>query len=75
MRVSVGKAEAGCAGGGLGTHLGEVEFGTGLVAVVHGFGETAFGYEAVEDDGIDEDDDDFEDDFDYGADQAPVLFC
>lgn len=72
--VSISEAEAGCVGGGLGAYLGEVEFGTGLVTVVHGFGETAFGDKAVEDDGVDEDDDDFEDDFDDGADQAPVLF-
>lgn len=54
-----------------------MEFGAGLAALVHDFGETVFGEEAVDDYDVDEDDEDFEDDFDDGADEAPVLvwFC
>lgn len=83
LRVSWGRAPAAGAGGegaeswgvgcGLGAELGEVEVGAGLVAVGHGLSELSLGPEAEEDDGVDGDDEDFNDDFDDAADEGPVL--
>lgn len=65
--------EAGGVGGGLGAELGEVEVGSGLVAHGHGLPELALGPEAVEDDGVDDDAEGFDYDFDDAADEGPVL--
>lgn len=53
--------------------LCEVELGAGFFATVHGLGKSSLCDEAVEDDGVDEDDEDFNDDFDDGTDETPVL--
>ena len=37
--------------------------------------EAAFGVESVEDDAVNGDCDDFDDDFDQGADEGPILRC
>ena len=68
-----GFGEAGGVGGGLGAQLGEVEVGAGFVADVHALVQFALGVEAVEDDGVDGDCYYFDDDFDDGADEGPVL--
>ena len=68
-----GFGEAGRVGGGLGAQLGEVEVGAGFVADVHALVQFALGVEAVEDDGVDGDCYYFDDDFDDGADEGPVL--
>ena len=67
--------EAGGVGRGLGAELGEVEICAGFIAEVHGLVEAAFGVESVEDDAVDGDCDDFDDDFDHGADEGPILRC
>ena len=68
-----GLLEARGVGRGLGAQLGEVEVGAGAVAHVHGFVQAAFGENAVGDDAVDRDGDDFDNDFDEGADQRPIL--
>ena len=65
--------EAGGVGRGLGAELGEVEVGARAVADVHGLVQAAFGEDAVGDDAVDGDGDDFDNDFDEGADEGPVL--
>ena len=57
----------------MGAELGEVEVGAGFVADGHGLAELALGPEAVEDDGVDDDAEGFDDDFDDAADEGPVL--
>jgi hypothetical protein len=52
----------------LGAQLGEVQIGAGLVADGHGLPELPLGPEAVEDDAVDGDAEDFDDDFDDTAD-------
>jgi hypothetical protein len=49
--------------------LREIEVGSGGVAAGHRFPETALGVVAVEGDAVDEDCEDFDDDFDDAADQ------
>ena len=68
-----GFLEAWGVGRGLDAKLGEVEVGAGFVADVHGLVEAALGVEAVEDYGVDGDGDDFDGDFDEGADERPAL--
>jgi hypothetical protein len=67
------RAKAGRVGGGLRTQLGKVEVRTGSVALSHGLPQLLLRPEAVEDDAVDDDAKDFDDDFDDGADKAPVL--
>jgi hypothetical protein len=54
--------------------LGEVEIGTGAVADGHGLAELALGPEAVEDDGVNDDAEGLDDDFNDAADKGPVLY-
>ena len=60
-------------GRGLGFELGEVEVRACLVAGVHGLPEFVLRVEAVEDDGVNSDGDEFDNDLDDAADQTPVL--
>jgi len=53
--------------------LGQVQIVASIVSAVHGLHETALGPEAVEDDDVDQKHKDFDDDFNDGADQAPIL--
>lgn len=66
-------SKAGSVGCRLGAELGKVEVGTSLVAHGHGLSELAFGPEAVEDDGVDDDAERLNDNFDDAADKGPVL--
>jgi hypothetical protein len=67
------RAKAGRVGGGLRTQLGKVKVRTGSVALGHGLPQLLLGPEAVEDNAVDDDAKDFDNDFDDGADKAPVL--
>jgi len=58
---------------GLGAKLSKVEIGAGLVADSHGLAELALGVEAVEDDAVNCDCEDFDYHFDDAADEGPVL--
>ena len=60
--------EAGGVGRGLGAKLGEIEIRACAVADIHGLVEAALGVDTVGDNAIDGDGDDFDDDFDEGAD-------
>jgi hypothetical protein len=53
--------------------LGEVQIRAGAITHGHGLAELALGPEAVEDDAVDGDDEDFDDDFDNAAYESPVL--
>jgi hypothetical protein len=53
--------------------LSQIQIVAGIVAAIHRLHETALGPEAVEDDGVDQKHEDFDDDFNDGADKAPVL--
>lgn len=68
-----GLGEAGCVGSGLGSQLGKIEIRTSFVAHIHRLVELALGPDAVEDDGVDGDCDYFNDYFDEGADESPIL--
>lgn len=68
-----GSGESWGVGGGLGAEVGQVKVRTGFVANVHRLAELAFGPEAVEDDGVDGDDENLDYDFDDAADESPVL--
>lgn len=65
--------EARCIGGGLQTQLSEIQIRAGSVALVHGLHELAFAPHAVGDDGVDQDDQNFDDNFNDGAHETPVL--
>lgn len=54
-------------------HLGEIELGASVVALIHGLSQPTFGPVAPENDAVDENCDDFDDDFDDCADKGPVL--
>jgi hypothetical protein len=69
------RSEAGSVGCRLGAELSKIEVGTSLVSHGHGLAELALGPEAVEDDGVDDDAECFNDDFDDTADKRPVLQC
>jgi hypothetical protein len=53
--------------------LSEIQIRAGLVTSIHGLHETTLGPETVSNDAIDEQDENFNDDFDDGADETPVL--
>jgi hypothetical protein len=55
--------------------LSEVEIRTGIVADSHGLSETTLGVVAVKSDAIDDDGDNFNDNFDNAANKRPVLLC
>jgi hypothetical protein len=65
--------EAWGVGCGLRAELGEVEIGAGAVTHGHGLAELALGPEAVEDDAVDGDNEDFDYDFDDAAYEGPIL--
>ena len=66
--------EAGRVWRGLDAELGQVEIRTSLVAGVHGLVQPSLGVEAVEDNGVDGDSNDFDNDFDESAYKRPVLY-
>ena len=53
--------------------LGQIQIGACFVAHIHRFVEPTFGIESIEDDRVDGNRDNFNDDFDQGADQGPIL--
>lgn len=55
------------------SQLSEVQIGASAVSCVHALSEAVLAPEAVEDDSVDRDDNDFHDDLDDTADQRPVL--
>jgi hypothetical protein len=69
------RSKAGSVGCRLGAELSKVDVGTSLVTHGHRFAELALGPEAVEDDGVDDDAERFDNDFDDTADKRPVLRC
>lgn len=72
-RVACEAGEAWGVGSGLQTQLGEVQIRSGLVTSVHGLHQAALSPEAVGDDAVNEEHENFDDDFDDGTDEAPVL--
>lgn len=72
-RVACEAGETWGVGGGLQTQLSEVQIRAGLVACVHALHEAALRPDTVSNDAVDEQDKNFDDDFDDGADEAPVL--
>lgn len=66
--------EARSVGSGLRAQLSKVEVGTGAVADSHGLAELALRPESVEDDGVDDDAEGLDDDFDNAAYERPVLW-
>jgi len=61
--------EARSVGSRLNTELSEVQIGTSLVSQIHGLLQTLLRVEAVEDNGVDEDDQQFNDDFNDRTDE------
>lgn len=66
-------AEARRVGGGLRAQLSEIQVGAGAVTHSHGFAELTLGPEAVEDDAVDGDDENFDYNLDDTAYKCPVL--
>lgn len=74
LRVRWGeRTEARGVGSGLRAQLGEVEIRAGAVTDVHGLAKTLLGVVSVEDDGVEEDGDALQDDFNEAANQRPRL--
>ncbi len=66
-------AEAGGVGCRLRAELGEIEVGTGAVTNVHRLAEALLGVVSIEDDGVEDDSNALEDNFDDATDKCPVL--
>lgn len=58
---------------GLGAKLGEVEVAACLIAVSHRLSEASLGPEAVEDEAVNRDNEEFNDNLNDGTDKGPVL--
>ena len=65
--------QSGCIGCRLRLELRKVEIAAGLVADVHGLVKAPFRVEAIEDHGVDEDGDDFDNNLNKSTDQGPML--
>lgn len=66
-------SEARCIGCALASQLRQVQISAGSVSCVHGLPEPVLRPEAVEDNGVDGDDDDLHNDLNDAADQTPIL--
>ena len=65
--------EAGGIGCRLTSELSKIKIRASFVTQIHGFGESALGVEAVKDNGVNADGENFDDDLDESAKQRPVL--